>query len=671
MAKHLTVLVHGIGEQVAGETVDEFVGAARHELGLGAALVDNTVHLSERDETLPEAARDKEQLHQYPCHIRRLTTGNSELVFAEVHWSDLSKAPTGVFATAFDLLRLVLGMGYLALDNIESNGGSGWGLLRLLIHLFVWIFFLILAPINALVFFGAVGLLLDTAGIGFGYGQDQWSPLYLLGFMGTFLTLVAGWGVWSADTYLKRLFLYGLFGLGILCLLVAIGGQQTVHWPINTNWIPTCDVRQSFVVGVPPGVNCFTGVLIFCMNSVWLFEVGLFLVITIFSFFSWEVSLFNKQSIYLSVCAGMLLFWMTFSVSFWAVFRTTVAQLGGPDRTILLTRVMNEHFAEATATLPYVVFAVILVLIVAALVWGCRIIGKLWFKLALDEDGKKKYKFSRLILNPFLNLAFVAASMLLVMGAFYAFAQWWLVDGRTERWLILIPANQFVWIFGRFADDLVAWSGAALTIVAGIGVLIVRNSGFVAAALGVGRDIVVYATRSHCDGPLKKVSRMRKLRERIFGKLARPSRYMFRERIEARFEETMTRLIEQEGKIDQLTVVSHSQGTVAAVMGLLKLQKAGGRSFSNVEKRLNLVTMGCPLQHVYRRYFSDNYEVDQADWHSKKRWLNIYRVDDFVGKTVGGHGLDVDDQPVLAAKGHSHYWSDKLVWQILRDKKIY
>jgi hypothetical protein len=210
-----------------------------------------------------------------------------------------------------------------------------------------------------------------------------------------------------------------------------------------------------------------------------------------------------------------------------------------------------------------------------------------------------------------------------------------------------------------------------VTIVGAIGLLIVNNSTFIAAALGVGRDIVIYATRSHIDSPSQPTSRVRKLRQRLFKGDAGASQYIYRERIEARFRETFQRVLAQESNVDKITVVSHSQGTVVSVMSLLELAKTGGQAADVNLSKLTLVTMGCPLQHVYRHYFRENYEVGQAPWHSAEKWLNIYRVDDFVGKTVGGFGLAVTDEAVVAAKGHSHYWSDQLVWDVLKSKNIY
>ena len=671
MGTHVTLLVHGIGEQVAGETVDEFVGAARHELNLDSAVVDHTVLLSEEEGTLPEAHQKCKQLHQYPCQMRRLKRGDDDLLFAEVHWADLSAAPNGLFATVFDLLRLILGLGYLALDNVENNGGSGWGLIRCLVHIFVWIFFLILAPINALMFVGSLGVLAEAGGVSFGSGEGEWSPTFLLFFLGAVLTSFAGWSALRADTYLKRLFFSGTAILGIMALLVSFGAWAGIHLPVNDNWVPTCMADQALRAGVPPSINCFAGVLIFWLNSVWLLEVGIFVLLCILSLWSKNILVVEKRSIYLAICAAMLLFWMTFASAFWSVFRSAVLRIDGDGQSILLTRVIDEHFDEATATLSYVVFAV---LIIFSVILGVFLLRK-WTKCKFDKrttrEGKLSVEFSRLILNPAINTALVFSSLLLVLGAFYAVAEWWLVAGRTNLDILKIPANFFVWHVGSTADYLRSFSGVALTIVAGIGLLIVNNSRFIAAVLGVGRDIVIYATRSHLDSPSKAISRVRTLRQRLFGSSARPSQYIHRERIEARFRQTFMRVLAQERNVEKVTIVSHSQGTVVSVMGLLRLGQSGGQSAHNFLKKLTLVTMGCPLQHIYRHYFHENYEVASADWHNKENWLNIYRVDDFVGKTVAGAGLEVTDEPVLAAKGHSHYWSDQLVWDILKAKKIY
>jgi len=129
----------------------------------------------------------------------------------------------------------------------------------------------------------------------------------------------------------------------------------------------------------------------------------------------------------------------------------------------------------------------------------------------------------------------------------------------------------------------------------------------------------------------------------------------------------------------ELAIVSHSQGTMVAVEILNDEELSWiNNSFSSV----SLVTMGSPLSHVYQHYFKHVYPpLDQPYWVSLRRridrWTNICRIDDFVGNDIsfpknqstgeeaGGAQIDFSNHAV-GVGGHTNYWSDLEVLEILR-----
>jgi hypothetical protein len=126
----------------------------------------------------------------------------------------------------------------------------------------------------------------------------------------------------------------------------------------------------------------------------------------------------------------------------------------------------------------------------------------------------------------------------------------------------------------------------------------------------------------------------------------------------------------------RLTVISHSQGTMIAIEVLNNFQSRWLRdAFTNIR----LVTMGSPFTHVYQHYFSNHYPpLDQPFWSTLRRnvdqWLNIFRVDDFVGTSIDfpeslrGTGVfECRNFPVKRC-GHNNYWSDKQVIDLLRSQ---
>ncbi len=79
--KKLILVVHGIGEQAAGETLDDLAGAASEKNK--AARVQSKVRWLADEHDMGEG-RDVEL---FPCHIRRVNREKSELVFSEVFWA--------------------------------------------------------------------------------------------------------------------------------------------------------------------------------------------------------------------------------------------------------------------------------------------------------------------------------------------------------------------------------------------------------------------------------------------------------------------------------------------------------------------------------------------------------------------------------------------------------
>lgn len=90
MQRNLVLVVHGIGEQKAGQTLDALTGGAIRELGLPGPV-------ESRVEMIAEDRPDERQLHLFPCHIRRTVLPaavagcgqDQDVLAAEVHWSDL------------------------------------------------------------------------------------------------------------------------------------------------------------------------------------------------------------------------------------------------------------------------------------------------------------------------------------------------------------------------------------------------------------------------------------------------------------------------------------------------------------------------------------------------------------------------------------------------------
>jgi len=127
-----------------------------------------------------------------------------------------------------------------------------------------------------------------------------------------------------------------------------------------------------------------------------------------------------------------------------------------------------------------------------------------------------------------------------------------------------------------------------------------------------------------------------------------------------------------------LTILSHSQGSMIAI----EVFNDEELSWVNTKfKQVNFITMGSPFHHIYQQYFQHLYPpLDDKLWNNLRsrvsRWLNIFRIDDFVGTEIDFPATLPQVQSgdytnhAVERKGHMHYWCDRQVLSIIRQHDI-
>ena len=80
--------------------------------------------------------------------------------------------------------------------------------------------------------------------------------------------------------------------------------------------------------------------------------------------------------------------------------------------------------------------------------------------------------------------------------------------------------------------------------------------------------------------------------------------------------------------------------------------------------------MGSPFTHVYNHYVPDDFGAPETIVKSEMigDWINIFRIDDFIGTYIGASDLR-GTWPVnhaVPAAGHTGYWTDRSVVNILK-----
>ncbi|WP_439118996.1 hypothetical protein [Marivita sp.] len=650
---HLILVVHGIGEQSCGETVDQVVAGAvaRHPSRPASDLADAPIsvqssHLTLTEEDFTQTGDDPVQ-PVFDCHTHTLGPageGQQRAVFAEVHWSDLSPAPKGAVATILDLLKLILGLGYVALDNVENTKSSLFD--RGLVHLFNWVFYGGIAVINAMLLIGTVLVLgndylpgvsyLSVLVVNVGLGVGLWaylkhqgtkSPRFLLTVFrrgvlvwSWLTTLLLALSVFAPETVLTK----------FQSIFAALPGTVTAQSKGCAAFVALTDTNgdplplaQKFGID---SLSCFIEVNIFAMGLLWVFA-ALVVVVSLVGFKDTP-----KRIIYPSICGAMLMFWSVFTTGFWLVLQQLLGQLSGTNNTCAalvaslgdassLARMTGGgqtafgllclHMEQAVGTLAISVAFMLLTLAAAVLAYavGARVIVNVWVRAIL-------------VVFP------VALVLILILGGD--------ITGNS------LDANPFA-----------PFRTLSITIALGVALLIYNFNETVAAALGVARDVIVYLVRAECKWTATPEQR--------------EGNYPRRALIEARFDRVfwfMLNALEP----DRITVISHSQGTVVAARSLQRLMPELRAFDPTLPSRMHLITMGSPISHIYEEYFPENYPLTVAQISSDMTWHNLYRTKDYVGQTIGTTGIPPGNDLCVGHGGHSHYFTDQRVWTLLWER---
>lgn len=129
-------------------------------------------------------------------------------------------------------------------------------------------------------------------------------------------------------------------------------------------------------------------------------------------------------------------------------------------------------------------------------------------------------------------------------------------------------------------------------------------------------------------------------------------------------------------RVDRLIFLAHSQGTVILhdylvdKDQLIPKQHLVSKAHDQRQNlsRIDVVTLGSPLSHIYCHYFDDYRntigETDEVNLISKvATWTNMWRIDDPIGQLVDAH--PAIENIVLRRGGHQYYWKENEVCQRL------
>ncbi|MBX2847344.1 MAG: hypothetical protein KTR16_03420 [Acidiferrobacterales bacterium] len=654
-SKKLVLVVHGIGEQKAGETIDHLIGTITNQ---NAAKVQRDV------KWLPDHHDNSiaRQVESFPCHTRRIKLDESEVVAAEVFWADLSKAVSSRFRTLIDLVKTVLGIGYVVRENgLEKRPDDDW--VRKITFAFVEVMhgpILVSNIINALILLCLFGLnwLHDHGYASFRVEQSH-IPIFL-----TTLFIVAAIAALfyflqrrRTVGVLYRLFVrwFGIYALYIVLLVLIKEGLKAPQF-IKINDLSQLESDFLWYALILAGTQFLF----------WMFAIASVFTVFIVQWFKDRSEHQNNLSaksqphpkettLYPVAAAAMIILFYVVALTIWvAVLSFLSAQeplsIINSERLELVHRLTLSAGTPAWISLAIMVCASILVFI-------RRSFWRVGFDLASNNNASQ---FSKLVAKIGKAIGGHSVPRMIVgkelrWGIFLGLLVWLVGTILMQiNFESLVTAN---WLCNtsdqyllNFTEKMIctgtSWS---LKIAAVLIFLFLMFWPTLAVGLGVAKDIVGYFS-------LETLPNAKLLRST---KGAVPVR---RARINGRLEQVFQQLWRAE-KPDEVVIIGHSQGTVVAMESIR--DGLFGELSEEQLKECHLITMGSPLYHIYHHYFPTRFSILDNEKVPIGKWKNIYRIDDFVGTYINDESCHWPENKKVDPGGHTGYWMDRQVHEIL------
>ena len=539
--KRLMLVVHGLGEQGAGKTLDDLAGGLWGD--------QNSIHVESDIRQLQEEEHaDERRLATFPCHVRRYASldnrNTPHTTFAEVYWADLSEADQGAISIFYGLIKTILGLGHIVRASAKQYFGAG----SFAGKIANFVPYMMHGPVAGVNVALAAGLLLLFAATKiFGdITQHPWVVHVTLALAGAVL-LAYGWSQRKHEVYYFRIFVFwtAVFG-GVLALLAAL---QLFGWEMSGLKSFTAKALLGPNAAAQGLVASYGVVLLLCLKLAWIVaSVATTLCLIATCLTRKRADRGDGQQVLLPplplilICAMTWLWMLVVSIIWVSV-----------ERTKFFGELLNQDLVNNGVQL--LVFALTGILIVFLCTSATLIKHKSWSGHFKDDppninDVFAAHPVPRLLLSTPLAFGLVVAGLLLAAAACFALLQWVMWLAGSEAGSTIQAQN----------NSLLPY---AIAVAGTIGVLAYSQRDGIAQALGVGKDLItyfkvepVYVGAASGQGEA----------EEMHG-LSMPTDYDFKEfRQRKRIHERMQRVLSAlwEDSFEELIVVSHSQGTIIA-----------------------------------------------------------------------------------------------------------
>lgn len=663
----LVLVVHGVGDPKPGETLSLFarsVAEARHPL-------------TEHQETLwlEDDGGSVRDVKTFATHVRHLDFEGNKSTLAEVYWGDLSRVNRGIFGVLSGLIQILFGLRYVSFVASQQPGFAAKGL--------QWL-----------------GLICSRLLHG---------PVLAVNFVLALLMLaVAGTeALWPGSSQVSRWASFLIIGTVLICLLTSYLGWRLTrnsvchrfwYWVMVTSLFLNGLMLYSVCAHINLPLVGYCAVMVTMLGAQWITLVIALLVMTGF----WIAAVSQPKAYRPALNVALLLpaatvgiwglaiplMWVTGSNSIIkalprgsgeqtaavdphaghnhasaATSASAIQQNAAITRGKVRQRVKKQFHSMFEKAAPLIGVQCIMFLFIAIVTMIQLVRYVRWSERSKISDYRSGSRAPRLIVSGFIQSSTIGCAIMGMMLVLYVSMHEYSGDGHADDAFccLLVEANKY-----------------AIGFLLPIGGLLLLSLTLMRPALDIILDVTnhFYFRSATTADRIRGFSEDFDIDEVTFdgGELY----YSRRDVIHRRIKRILEYYRESMPGNPVLTIVSHSQGSMIAIEVLNDDELAW---VSKKFKQVNFITMGSPFHHIYQEYFQHFYPpLDDKQWTNLRsrvsRWLNIYRIDDFVGtdiefpesltQTKDGK---YTNHPV-ERKGHMLYWCDRQVLAIIRQHDI-
>lgn len=622
---------------------------------LARSLADSGQPLLETQEViwLGEKSPDSDHVQTFPVHKRRLENNSQSIEMCEMFWGDLSRVRRGWIGVFRGMFQILFGIRYAAYVAADQPGIAAHWLKRLglissrILH----------GPVLAVNFFLAL-LMVSICATQMmwpaSYKAAIWTQVVLSGCaMVAMAASAIGGRITQSRVVLRFWFWVQVTAIFIAGLMLLKAFWMDYHFTGHAHDCP-----------IHPGLFWYCRVLLVLLGLLWFIEIQVLVAMAA----CWFCALTHPKAYRPALHVAFLL--PALAVGVWGQSLPLI-WLSAKEGIGKLAE-LPEFAAVFDDAIPFlgVQLLMMVVIMTAVSVVVVRYFG--WRKKATIDGFKAGKRAPRLIVNGSLQVVMaVCTGVGVVMVSALCLLQF-LELAYTEFW------------FGRLLMEVNKYAVSVIVPMGGLLVLLLPQ-------LRPGFDMLLDVVNHFYFRPTKVQDVLDDddefdVVETTFenGKLF----FSRRDRLHHRIKQILSHYREQYDHRPELIIISHSQGTMVAIEALNNEDVSW---LNNCFRSVTLVTMGSPFQHLYQHYFGHCYPaIDQPYWSSLRRridqWVNICRIDDFVGNQLDfpknrvavSQAIDATDgegsfyQPTIYSnhavgpRGHTSYWSDREVLEILR-----